>query len=66
MIKKSGLEVLYKKLIFQPIYLSKISIKHYRNNDKPINGLKNPKNYQKPKSTQNSKSSRAQIYFHKL
>jgi hypothetical protein len=67
-IKKSGLEVFFyiKKLIFQPIYLPKTSRKHHRNNNKPIHGLKNPKNRQKPKSTQNSKSSRAQIYFHKL
>jgi hypothetical protein len=43
----------FKKPVFQPVFLLKAPIKHYRNRDKPIHDLKNPKNHpKKPKPTQ--------------
>ena len=52
---------LIQKPILQPVFLPKTLIKHPGNHEKPIHDLKKPP--QKPNSTGNKKSIRAQICF---
>jgi hypothetical protein len=55
-VEKLKFKFFYLKTCFLTIFLPKTLIKHYRNRDKPIYGLKKPKNISRTEKQPKSKN----------